>query len=124
MYYYQLEKGSKKHRCPKCEKVRVYKRYVDPEGNYAEYKYGRCDREQKCGYHEIPNRPISSNVVEFPLIEPKPIKHIPRNEVLNSLGEYKDRNQLFDFLCSYFPEKDVMRHIFWDTRYLPFNSAS
>ena len=108
MYYYQLEKGSRKFRCPNCDKPRVYKRYVDPTGAYADYQYGRCDREQKCGYHKIPDRPNGTEAFKDPEIKPKPIKYIPRNEVIKSLGEYKNQNQLFDFLCGVFPEEDVL----------------
>ena len=108
MFYYQLEKGSKKFRCPNCDKPRVYKRYVDPSGAYADYQYGRCDREQKCGYHKIPDRPNGTQAFKDPEIKPKPIKYIPRNEVIKSLGEYKNQHQLFDFLCGFFPEEDVL----------------
>lgn len=49
-----LEKGSKKHHCPDCKKIR-YVRYIDIEtGEYLPEQYGRCDRESKCNYHENP----------------------------------------------------------------------
>ena len=51
---YILEKGSKKHRCPKCEKRRLV-RYIDTETeDYLPEQYGRCDRESKCSYHLNP----------------------------------------------------------------------
>ena len=51
---YTLEKGSKKHHCPKCEKKR-FVRYIDTqECNYIPARYGRCDREVNCGYHLNP----------------------------------------------------------------------
>lgn len=47
---YSLEKGSKKHHCPDCNKKTLVL-YIDTEtGDYLPEKYGRCDRESKCGY--------------------------------------------------------------------------
>lgn len=48
---YQLEIGSKKYQCPECNK-KTWVKYIDPEnGNaYLPEKYGRCDRESKCGF--------------------------------------------------------------------------
>lgn len=47
---YIFEKGSKKHRCPNCDKKR-FVRYIDTQtGEYLPEQYGRCDRESKCGY--------------------------------------------------------------------------
>jgi hypothetical protein len=55
-YRYQLEKGSKKHRCPRCQQ-RTFTRYVDTEtGELMPEHLGRCDREQKCQYWSRPNR--------------------------------------------------------------------
>ena len=53
-FRYILEKGSKKHVCPSCNK-RTFVRYVDTEtGKYLPDQYGRCDRESKCNYHLNP----------------------------------------------------------------------
>jgi len=47
---YIFEKGSKKYRCPNCDKKR-FVRYIDTQtGEYLPEQYGRCDRESKCGY--------------------------------------------------------------------------
>ncbi|MBN1117964.1 MAG: hypothetical protein JXA77_12200 [Bacteroidales bacterium] len=47
---YILEKGSKKHLCPECDKKR-FVRYIDTEtGQLLPEQYGRCDRESNCGY--------------------------------------------------------------------------
>lgn len=51
---YSLEKGSKKHHCPDCNK-RTFVLYIDTEtGDHLPEQYGRCDRESKCSYHLNP----------------------------------------------------------------------
>ena len=51
---YSLEKGSKKHHCPDCNK-KTFVLYIDTEtGEYLPEQYGRCDRESKCSYHLNP----------------------------------------------------------------------
>lgn len=51
---YNLEKGSKKHFCPLCNK-KSFVLYIDTEtGDYLPEQYGRCDRESKCSYHLNP----------------------------------------------------------------------
>lgn len=51
---YTLEKGSKKHHCPDCNK-KAFVLYIDTEtGEYLPEQYGRCDRESKCSYHLNP----------------------------------------------------------------------
>lgn len=51
---YSLEKGSKKHHCPDCNK-KAFVLYIDTEtGDYLPEQYGRCDRESNCSYHLNP----------------------------------------------------------------------
>ena len=53
-YRYGLEKGSKKHICPRCGKKK-FVRYIDREtGEYLPEQYGKCDRADNCGYHLNP----------------------------------------------------------------------
>lgn len=90
---YILEKGSKKHHCPDCNK-KTFVLYTDIEtGDYLPEQYGRCDRESKCSYHlnpykdgyikamqeqergnrsELPNnwKPQRKKVIQQPIIEP------------------------------------------------------
>jgi len=48
-YRFTLEKGSKKHYCPTCNKKR-FVRYVDTsKGEYLPLPYGKCDRIINCG---------------------------------------------------------------------------
>lgn len=56
-YRYRLETYKpdvKKHVCPACGK-RSFVRYIDVETKeYVSTEVGRCDREEKCGYHKRP----------------------------------------------------------------------
>ena len=53
-YKYQLEKGSRKHLCPQCNK-KTFVRFIDTETmEYLPYEFGRCDRESKCNYYLNP----------------------------------------------------------------------
>lgn len=53
-YKYGLEIGAKKHHCPSCSK-KTFVRYVfTGTRDYVGDEFGRCDRENNCGYHRIP----------------------------------------------------------------------
>lgn len=51
-----------RHTCPECKHKRYFSRYIDTEGaiSFPEY-VGRCDREQKCGYHLTPKTYFEQN---------------------------------------------------------------
>ena len=63
-YRYTLETYDpkvRKHICPACRK-RTFVRYVDLEsGEYVSTNVGRCDREEKCGYHKKPRDYFEEN---------------------------------------------------------------
>ena len=63
-YRYTLETYDpkvRKHICPACRK-RTFVRYVDLEsGEYVSTDVGRCDREEKCGYHKKPRDYFEEN---------------------------------------------------------------
>jgi len=62
-YRYILEKGSKKHHCPECNK-KTFVCYLDNEtSNYLPEIYGRCDRESKCSYHHSPYKDGYSKMI-------------------------------------------------------------
>lgn len=56
VYKWQLRKGGRKERCPQCGKMRFvpYVLTSDPSV-MAGAIYGRCDREQSCGYIRYPH---------------------------------------------------------------------
>lgn len=97
-FIYKLEKSSKKYTCPKCDK-KTYVRYVDDNGNYPEYIFGRCDREQSCGYLNIPNDKQES--VGYSFAEKKVIQPslIPYGDGANTFKDY-DKNSFCKWLMS------------------------
>lgn len=48
-----LSKSPKKHQCPSCGHL-SFTYYVDDQDNIIHPECGRCDREDKCGYHRSP----------------------------------------------------------------------
>lgn len=46
-----------RHCCPECHRPRSFVRYIDTEEKIVFPDYvGRCNREQKCGYHYSPKQ--------------------------------------------------------------------
>ena len=55
-FKYSLEKGTKKHICPNCNK-KTFVRYMDNQlQQYLASSFGRCDRESNCKYHVKPKQ--------------------------------------------------------------------
>ena len=101
MYRYTLEKSSKKKSvCPKCDK-RTLVKYIDNEtGNYLSENYGKCDRENQCGYFLKPSQEKSYfSIVKIPEIIPP--SFIDRNIVFNTLKNY-NQNNFANFLLKFF----------------------
>lgn len=117
---YELEKydGPKtRHACPACGQKGTFARYVDTAtGQYLSPDAGRCNREDKCGYHYAPKQyfadhpapdagrpsartPPRRTSPAFHSPKPQPIQHIPSAFIRKSLGYDSD---FIRFLCSLF----------------------
>lgn len=68
-YKWSLRKGGKKLRCPKCGQTRFVPFVLTSDGKtMAGPEFGRCDREQSCGYFRYPDKEAKETVD----IEPRP----------------------------------------------------
>ncbi|WCM42700.1 DUF6371 domain-containing protein [Flavobacterium sp. CBA20B-1] len=64
-FKYSLDKGSKKHICPNCNK-KTFVFYINTEtGEYLPTDFGRCDREQNCNYHKAPPKGKKAYLINF-----------------------------------------------------------
>lgn len=56
---------STRHTCPNCHRQRCFSKYIDTEKQIQFPEYvGRCDHEQKCGYHFTPRDYFEQNPSE------------------------------------------------------------
>lgn len=107
-YTYSLEKGSKKHQCPQCQKKR-YVRFVNNETNeYADYNFGRCDRETSCGYFSKPSHnSISTYNIPLETKKVKPISVID-NTIPKTTFKQFQKNNFYLFLKKHFDEESIL----------------
>lgn len=103
MYKYSLEKGSRKFHCPRCNKKR-YVRYVNNINNeYADYQFGKCDRQDNCGYHNYPTVNESIIIHNTPARIEKNQPTYLDNSILKEYCINHRENNLINFLKFHFP---------------------
>lgn len=116
-YVLQPYKGiSTRHQCPACGHKGEFALYVDTEtGKSLHPSVGRCNRDQKCGYHYTPAEFFKDNPDARPKDDWKPAYVPVRKEKTVSQIEYLpvqyiptlkqvERNNLFRFFCTKFGE--------------------
>jgi hypothetical protein len=113
-YRYTLEpyNGIKtRYRCPNCNKVRNFTRYIDTQTNeHFSDGVGACNSKIKCGYHYKPNQYFQDNNISFdktisePFVKlvplPKPKTSLIKLEVVAESMANKNPNFFIDFLTS------------------------
>ena len=114
---------STRHTCPNCHRQRCFSKYIDTEKQIQFPEYvGRCDHEQKCGYHFTPRDYFEQNPSEkdklaensfrnyAPIKEIQPIatSYIDLDIVNQSLRGYPT-NKLFQFLSAQFGETETLK---------------
>lgn len=82
-YKWELRKGSQKEICPQCGKRRFVPYVLAADGKtMAGAEYGRCDREQNCGYSRYPTQSVSVKAV-----------------AMKDVQEHKNAPYVFDRSC-------------------------
>jgi len=113
--------GASRHTCPECNHNRCFSRYIDTENviTFPEH-VGRCDHEQKCGYHFTPKEYFEQNpdrkerLQEQTSVAPRsytpqpPTSYIDETLVEKSMSHYNE-NKLFQFLSSQLGESKSLR---------------
>ena len=103
-YKYELMKGSRRYLCPKCGK-KEFKVYVKTGTNIVvdSERFGRCNRQNSCGYHQYPKNDASMSDWVAPVYVPKPIKpdFIPKEMVEASFNKFRE-NTFFMWLVKLF----------------------
>src|SRR5687767_13469199 len=112
-FKFELEKRQKKkYTCPACGRRR-FVRYIDTStGEYISDEFGRCDREDSCGYWLKPGNDVSQNSVEQKYKAP-PRVYIPF-EVMKATRINYEQNTFVRFLLTLF-DNDTVTHLI--TRY-------
>lgn len=110
-FKYRLDKSSKKFVCPNCNK-KTFVYYVDTEsGNYLTTDFGRCDREQKCGYHKAPPKGKKGYLIEFlsfERISDKAIKLVDLNGIISIVpkSQVLEKNKNSCFITEWYLNKE------------------
>ena len=91
-YKWQLRKGSRKEYCPNCGQKRFVPYVLSSDGvTLAGAEFGRCDREQNCGYQRYPDGE------RYTVSEPQKIQPRPRLEYASNDLHVSTDSNLFEW---------------------------
>lgn len=110
-FKYIFDPSSKKFRCPSCAK-KTFVLYIDYEsGQYLDDRYGRCDRENKCGYFCPPsgNQTLTSHDKLKEIVKRDPIRF--DESVLDLTLNDIDNNPFLQFIDRHFGPEAVLMAI-------------
>lgn len=98
MFELENHSGKRKGTCPKCEKTRVFVYYKNLD---KDLNFGRCDRQNHCGYHNKPNHELLKDQnIDFD-------SYLPKQEMIKAtaypndkdLSVLKDLSSVFHDFC-------------------------
>lgn len=120
-YKWELKKGGRKLICPKCGQRRFVP-YVSTLDHTTEAgaEYGRCDREQNCGYQKYPNGKEAPDVEPCERVKEAPLRFYPAAVEMDTetplyryvCGLCGDANALAAWI-TYKVGRDGTRTVFW-----------
>lgn len=106
--------NQKKERCPSCHKKRFVQFYDFSKNEYLPSQFGRCDRQEHCGYFLSPYSessefiPDASTQIQVP---ENPIKYVDKSIVGKTLASYHT-NTFVQFLISKIGEQRTMEIVY------------
>lgn len=125
-YKWQLRKGGRKMVCPSCGQRRFVPYVAAADGctlaedERGQHVYGRCDREDNCGYHRYPNGVSDEGITPVERKSEQPLRFYPSAvsaNVFTNLFEYAvDLIGIIRALTvwrEYKIGKDGKRTVFW-----------
>lgn len=93
-YKWTLRKGGRKLKCPKCGQLRFVPYVAVADGvTMAGPEYGRCDREQNCGYQLYPNGKTPNDLQPVEPTPQEPLRFYPAAVRVDT------DTPLFDYVC-------------------------
>ena len=106
-YKYELDKKkNRKHRCPECQKDKVFTRYIHKQtGHEAGELFGVCSRKESCRYRKYPNS-LNDSAIDFVFdinkqLKKKELKFLSKSEYKAKLYRDFDTNYLIDFMYNH-----------------------
>lgn len=110
---YSLDKSSKKYKCPSCGKKTFVVILNEDKKIVDEQVFGRCDREDRCGYFKRPDSEKSSSTLDYLKEKDKVVlsQYAFKASVVNKYVCNYDKNNLFNFISKRF-DKEKVRRIF------------
>lgn len=104
-YKFHLRKSSAKEICPNCGR-KTFVPYVDANECIVGEEFGRCDREQKCGYFRYPHG-VASCATSEPIVDERP--RLQFYEIAKTFGNNGTKSNLFLYALCAFHSKAVAR---------------
>ena len=97
-YPYELDKSSKKFVCPNCKR-KTFVRFADTKTReYLPEQYGKCDRENNCGYESRPPKAEKSYAVQSEDLKRgcnNDVSIVPSQDVEKTLNRFVDNFSKF-----------------------------
>ena len=121
-YKWTLRKSSAKMICPKCGQRRFVPYVLAADGvTLAGAEFGRCDREQNCGYQRYPSGKEAPEPTAAPATPPaKPLRFYPaavKTDINTPLFEYVAKllgtSRAVEIWQRYKIGREGMRTVFW-----------